>query len=107
MYHPWQELLDKVAAPGAPIKAWTLNAGDCLVMHPKTIHSSLPRTTTKPGRRLAFSTRWLGDDAIWAPDDYCRLGLAPEVEAQLPYGQPPSTAIYPIVWRKERERELA
>jgi ectoine hydroxylase-related dioxygenase (phytanoyl-CoA dioxygenase family) len=99
MYHPWQELLDKVAAPGAPIKAWTMRAGDCLLIHSKTIHNSLPRTTSRPGRRLALSTRWLGDDAIWAPDAYTPMGEYLSGEVDMVHGQAPSTRVFPIQWR--------
>jgi ectoine hydroxylase-related dioxygenase (phytanoyl-CoA dioxygenase family) len=107
MYHPWQELLDKVAAPGAPIKAWTMRAGDCLLMHAKTIHSSLPRTTTRPGRRLALSTRWLGDDVVWAPDAYTPMNEFLLREHDMVHGQAPSTRLFPIQWQAEPQPEMA
>jgi ectoine hydroxylase-related dioxygenase (phytanoyl-CoA dioxygenase family) len=107
MYHPWQELLDKVAAPGAPIKTWTVRAGDCLLMHPKIIHSSLPRTTTRPGRRLALSTRWLGDDAVWAPDAYTPMGEYLTREPDMVHGRAPSSRLFPILWQRESAAELA
>jgi hypothetical protein len=102
MYHPWQELLDKVAVPGAPIRAWTMRAGDCLLMHSKIIHNSLPRTTTRPGRRLALSTRWLGDDAIWAPDAYTPMGEYLSQEVDMVHGQTPSPRVFPIQWPTQR-----
>ena len=106
MYRPWQELLDKVAAPDAPIKAWTMRAGDCLLMHPKLIHSSLPRSSTKRGRRLALSTRWLGDDAIWAPDAYTPMCEYLSREADMVHGHAPSERLFPVVWRGEPMREF-
>ena len=107
MYHPWQELLDKVAVPGAPIKTWTMKAGDCLLMHSKIIHSSLPRTTTRPGRRLALSTRWLGDDAVWAPDAYTPMGEYLTRESDMVHGCAPSSRLFPVLWQRESTPEVA
>ena len=103
MYHPWQELLDKVAAPGAKIATWEVKAGDCLVMHPKMIHSSLPRTTAQPGRRLSFSTRWLGDDAIFAPDAFTPSGDMVGGRCDMIVNAPPSNEAFPVIWRKNDE----
>jgi ectoine hydroxylase-related dioxygenase (phytanoyl-CoA dioxygenase family) len=98
VYRPWQELLDRATAPDAPIKAWTMTAGDCLVVHPATIHSSLPRRAAA-GRRLAFSTRWLGDDVAWKPDILTeRLTATLTDNPKMKRGGPPPDDIFPIVW---------
>lgn len=99
LYRPWQELLDRANSPGADVQTWTMSTGDCLVMRPGVIHCSRPRRKPGGGRRLAFSTRWLGDDVIFAPDQMSeRLhqfnpGLKP--------GGPPGDDILPIQWRRE------
>ena len=61
-FHPWSELLDRVNAPNADIRIWEVKAGDMLIIHPKTIHSSLPRLSDSRGRRIGFSLRWIGSD---------------------------------------------
>jgi hypothetical protein len=67
-YRPWSELMAQAEAPNADIQVWTMKKGDCLFMHPTTIHASRPRAATQGQPRLAFSTRWLGDDVVWKPD---------------------------------------
>jgi hypothetical protein len=101
-YHPWQELLDKVAQPDAPIKAWIVKAGDCLVMHSKIIHASAPRTAIGPGRRLSFSTRWIGDDVIWAPDDYCAEPLFKTMvdHPLIKSGAKLPDELFPVIWQQ-------
>ncbi len=97
-YQPWQDLLDQVEAPDARIQTWTMKRGDCLCVHPSTIHGSLPR---KGGAtpRLAFSSRWLGDDVVWKPDPLtermtARLNDHPEMRR----GEPPPASVMPIQW---------
>jgi len=98
VYRPWQELLDRAAAPDARVRAWTMRAGDCLVVHPAVIHSSLPRRAAA-GRRLAFSTRWLGDDVIWAPDALTApLTKSLTDHPLMTRGGPPPDALFPVVW---------
>ncbi len=97
-YHAWDELLAKAADPAAIRDMWCVQAGDALLLHSKLIHSSAPRRNAAPGRRLSFSTRWLGDDAIWAPDEYCfpipKLMNDPRMQA----GKPPPTELFPVIW---------
>ena len=61
-FHPWSELLERVSASEADIRVWEARAGDMLIIHPKTIHASKPRTADQTGRRLGFSLRWIGSD---------------------------------------------
>jgi ectoine hydroxylase-related dioxygenase (phytanoyl-CoA dioxygenase family) len=99
-YRPWQELLDRVAAPDADIRTWTAKAGDILLIHPKTIHGAPARTSTKPGRRLAFTLRWVGSDVIWRPNSLT-MGRSPfDNDPRMKVGAPPPPEIFPIVWTK-------
>jgi hypothetical protein len=98
-YHAWDELLAKATAPGAPVDTWTVHAGDALVMHSKLIHCSQPRRSARPGRRVSFSTRWLGDDCTWSPDAYSFPVPVLEENPLMRQGQPPPDTLFPPLWR--------
>jgi len=99
-FRPWSELQERVSAPDAPIQSWPAKAGDVLVIHPKTIHGSAPRTGTAGGRRLAFSSRWIGDDIRYAPNPLS-LDLALKEGGQKPVvGQPLPQDSFPITWTR-------
>jgi ectoine hydroxylase-related dioxygenase (phytanoyl-CoA dioxygenase family) len=99
-FRPWSELQARVNAPGAPIQSWPAKAGDVLVIHPKTIHGSAQRTQKQDGRRLAFSSRWIGDDIRYAPTPLS-LDLALKEGGQAPVvGQPLPEDSFPITWRR-------
>jgi ectoine hydroxylase-related dioxygenase (phytanoyl-CoA dioxygenase family) len=97
-YHAWEELLAKPQSPNAVLDRWIVSAGDALVMHPKLIHSSESTPPHSGGRRVSFSTRWLGDDAIWAPDPYTFRIEVLLADARMRHGEPPPTSLFPIVW---------
>jgi hypothetical protein len=101
-YHAWEELLARPTAPGAVLDTWTVRAGDALLMHSKIIHCSEPRRSVKPGRRVSFSTRWLGDDAIWGPDAYSYRIEPLLADARMRPGEAPPAALFPPVWVRER-----
>ncbi len=99
-YRPWQELLDRVNAPGADIRTWTANAGDILLIHPKAIHGAPPRRTAAPGRRLAFTLRWIGSDVVWRPNALT-MGLSPfDRDPRMQRDQPPPRELFPVVWSR-------
>jgi ectoine hydroxylase-related dioxygenase (phytanoyl-CoA dioxygenase family) len=97
-FRPWQHLVDRVNAPDAPILTWPARRGDVIVLHPKTIHGSLPRRSSQPGMRLAYSVRWLGDDVRWMPN---ALNLAAlfDTHPAMQRGAPPPEELFPVVWR--------
>jgi ectoine hydroxylase-related dioxygenase (phytanoyl-CoA dioxygenase family) len=78
------------------ILSWDLEPGDCVVFHMATLHSA-PGTAEFTSRRRAFSTRWLGDDAVYAD----RPGkMYPEVEGLvLRPGEPVHDDAFPLVWQ--------
>jgi ectoine hydroxylase-related dioxygenase (phytanoyl-CoA dioxygenase family) len=98
-FHPWSELLARVRAPDADLRVWEAKAGDMLIIHPKTIHSSLPRTAGHQGRRLAFSLRWLGSDIRYHKNP-TTLGSPFESHPGVSEGQPLPEAIFPTTWRR-------
>jgi ectoine hydroxylase-related dioxygenase (phytanoyl-CoA dioxygenase family) len=72
--------------------------GDILLIHPKTIHASLPRIAQYAGQRIALTTRWLGDDVVWQPN---RLTIRiPSIESTglMKPGAPPPDELFPKVW---------
>ena len=80
------------------ILAWELEPGDCIVFHMMTVHNA-PATVNYPSRRRAFSTRWLGDDAVYAD----RPGkMYPEIEGLvLRPGEPVDDDAFPLVWKED------
>ena len=80
---------------GHRILAWDLEPGDCVVFHMRSLHRA-PGTPGLATRRRAFSTRWLGDDAVYA----VRPGeMFPKVPPPYPEpGAPMEHPAFPIVW---------
>jgi ectoine hydroxylase-related dioxygenase (phytanoyl-CoA dioxygenase family) len=97
---PWSHLVERVNAPDAPIRTWPCKAGDILLIHGKTIHASLPRRADYPGRRIALTTRWLGEDMIWAPTPLSIRIPALEATGAMREGAPPPDAYFPVIWPK-------
>jgi ectoine hydroxylase-related dioxygenase (phytanoyl-CoA dioxygenase family) len=97
-YRPWAELIARTEDPDADIRIWEARAGDILLIHPKTIHASLPRAAGLPGKRIAFTTRWIGSDVVWSPDAFSasipRLSDNPLMRD----GEPPPETLFPILW---------
>lgn len=69
-YAPHEDLLELIArTPDSQKRIWPCNAGDAILIHPNTLHASMPRKA-RAGRRIGYTTRWLGDDIRWAPNEY-------------------------------------
>lgn len=98
-FHPWDELLERVSAPDADIRVWEAKAGDMLVIHPKTIHASLPRKAGTEGRRLGFSLRWLGSDIIYENNPTAKRSPFQD-HPDIKEGHPIPEALYPVTWRR-------
>lgn len=82
------------------IISYELQPGDALIFSAWTLHGA-PGNKSASQDRLAFSTRWLGDDAIWDP----RPGTDPSVnasEVRVQPGQYPNdNAIFPEFYYEE------
>ncbi len=79
------------------ILGWDLEPGDCIVFHALTLHGA-PGNTSLDRRRRALSTRWLGDDAVFAE----RPGVTspPFPGRGLKPGDPMDCDTFPVVWRQ-------
>lgn len=83
------------------ILAWDLEPGDCIVVfHGLTLHGA-PGNLSLERRRRAFSTRWLGDDAVYARRPGTTSPPFPELEGKLRPGDSMDHELFPIVWRRE------
>ncbi|MFM8846368.1 MAG: phytanoyl-CoA dioxygenase family protein [Gammaproteobacteria bacterium] len=100
---PWSHLERRVAQADAPKDIWPCRQGDVLLIHPKTIHASLPRTAQQQGRRIALTTRWLGDDVRWAPNSLSIRIPTLENSAMMRVGEPPPAALFPVIWPQSVE----
>lgn len=97
-YRPWAELLARTEADDADIRVWEARAGDIVLIHPKTIHASLPRAKGAAGNRVALTTRWIGSDVVWAPDALsAAIPRLSDNSAMIP-GQPPPESLFPKLW---------
>ena len=101
---PWSHLERRVCQPDAPIRTWPCNAGDILLIHPKTIHASLPQRSGSASRRIALTTRWLGDDVVWAPNALTIKISALESSGVMQPGWPPPDSHFPVLWRRQGHR---
>jgi ectoine hydroxylase-related dioxygenase (phytanoyl-CoA dioxygenase family) len=99
-FHPWTELLARVNAPDADIRVWPAKAGDMIVLHPKTIHASLPRTTQKDGRRIGFSLRWLGSDIRYEFNPTSQIPIFAGIDG-IKEGEPIPESVLPVIWRRK------
>ncbi len=76
------------------ILSWGLESGDAVAFHFLTLHSA-PGNLDIDRRRRAFSSRWIGDDAIFA----VREGPTspPFPNSQLEHGEPISGDDFPLI----------
>lgn len=74
--------------------SWDMKAGDCLLHHAMTVHGSAGNATSNQ-RRRAYATRWVGEDATYAPRaGQPRLTIDP---IPLSPGDPLECAVFPCV----------
>lgn len=60
----------RIARGEEEVLTWNdIAAGDALIIHPHTIHGA-EGNKSKTHPRIAFTTRWAGDDVVWRPDVY-------------------------------------
>jgi ectoine hydroxylase-related dioxygenase (phytanoyl-CoA dioxygenase family) len=78
------------------ILSWDLEPGDCLVFHMRTLHGA-PGTATLKTRRRGFSTRWMGEDAVFAVRPIKTSPPFPEV--RLAPGDPMDHPSFPLAWQ--------
>jgi ectoine hydroxylase-related dioxygenase (phytanoyl-CoA dioxygenase family) len=73
---------------------WNCRAGDALLIHPYTLHGAPSNRSTQS--RIAFTTRWAGDDVVWRPDALSMR--VPGVDlSKVPVGQRPDGPFFPYI----------
>jgi ectoine hydroxylase-related dioxygenase (phytanoyl-CoA dioxygenase family) len=80
------------------ITGWDMRAGDAVVFSAWVLHGARGNASAAQ-QRVALSTRWLGDDAVWAPSE----GADPTVtqaDVCVAPGMPPhDDDRFPLVWQ--------
>lgn len=76
------------------IIGFDLQPGDALLFSAWTLHGS-PGNQSTTQDRMAFSTRWLGDDAIWDPRPGTDPSVNPAEVRVSPGSHPGDNAIFP------------
>lgn len=67
-YAPPPDFDAQIARGEAKVETWTASPGDAVLFHPFSVHGAPPNVGGRS--RLAYVSRWLGDDAQWQPDAY-------------------------------------
>ncbi len=81
------------------IVGWDMKAGDAVVFSAWTLHGARGNATSDQPR-IALSTRWLGDDALWAPHPAADPTVT-QADVSVQPGQPANDDDrFPIVWRR-------
>jgi hypothetical protein len=105
-YAELAEIRRAVEAPGAPLRTWPMQAGDVLLIHPYCYHASLPRTHAA-GRRLGFSSRWLGDDVRWVKRELTFDYPEDPRFRNVRQGEPAPDDGFPVLWRRPAAERAA
>jgi ectoine hydroxylase-related dioxygenase (phytanoyl-CoA dioxygenase family) len=79
---------------------WDCEPGDAILIHPYLIHGAKGnRGDADAGRRVAMTTRWLGDDIRFLPTNYKNALRSPGMaKSELYFGSRPRGEYFPLVW---------
>ena len=80
------------------ILSWDLDLGDCIVFHFKTLHGG-SGNPSQYARRRAFSSRWIGDDAVFADRPGETSPPFPELSS-FKQGDVLDHPIFPVCWKR-------
>jgi ectoine hydroxylase-related dioxygenase (phytanoyl-CoA dioxygenase family) len=85
---------------------WDCQPGDAILLHPCTIHGALGHDGNgQHPRRIAMTTRWLGDDVRFLPYSYDRARQQPAVaQTNLMLGQRPHGEWFPLIYDASADR---
>jgi ectoine hydroxylase-related dioxygenase (phytanoyl-CoA dioxygenase family) len=88
-----------VAAGLEKIITWDCEPGDAIVIHPYVIHGARGNTGGQHGRRVAITTRWLGDDVRFLPTNWSKAQKAVGIaQSGLVLGSQARGDYFPLVW---------
>jgi ectoine hydroxylase-related dioxygenase (phytanoyl-CoA dioxygenase family) len=88
---------------------WDCQPGDAILLHPATVHGALGNDGSgSHPRRIAMTTRWLGDDVRFLPYSYERALQNPAIaQTRLMMGQRPHGEWFPLVYDDAQEKFAA
>jgi len=80
--------------------SWDCQPGDAILLHPCTIHGAAGHDGRgRHPRRIAMTTRWLGDDVRFLPHSYQRALQQPAIaRSRLRLGQRPHGEWFPLIY---------
>ena len=78
------------------IVGFDVDPGDAIVFSSWILHGA--PGNAGPNRRVAVSTRWLGDDARWSPHPGSDPSVDPDVVSVQPGEYPADDTHFPLVW---------
>jgi ectoine hydroxylase-related dioxygenase (phytanoyl-CoA dioxygenase family) len=89
-----------IASGEARMLTWDCQPGDAILLHPATIHGAVGHDgQSSHRRRIAMTTRWLGDDVRFLPYSYERSLQHPAIaQTNLMLGQRPHGDWFPLVY---------
>lgn len=86
---------DLIAKDEAEIMNWnSIQRGDALLIHPYNVHGAKPNKSSQT--RIAFTTRWMGDDVVWSPTEFSMPVPGVDYDKVDP-GKRPSGPAFPYV----------
>jgi ectoine hydroxylase-related dioxygenase (phytanoyl-CoA dioxygenase family) len=89
----------QVAAGTAKLLTWDYEPGDAVVIHPYTIHGARGNSGGAHERRVAITTRWLGDDVRFLPTNWAKASQAVGIaKSGLHLGSRAQGEYFPLVW---------
>ena len=89
-----------IASGEVRMLTWDCQPGDAILLHPCTIHGALGHDGNgRHPRRIAMTTRWLGDDVRFLPHSYDRARQQPAIaQTSLMLGQRPHGEWFPLIY---------
>jgi hypothetical protein len=99
---PLPDFESQIASGEARELTWNCDPGDAIVIHPYQVHGARGnKGAAGAGRRVAITTRWLGDDVRFLPADYKKSLSAVEMpksaRRRLTIGCKPPDDCFPLV----------
>ncbi len=87
-----------IASGREKVITWDVEAGDAIILHPYVVHGAEGNRGVQ-SRRVAITTRWLGDDVRFLPTSFAEsqkaVGIA---KSGLMLGSQPRGEYFPTVW---------